>query len=99
MFTLVTSSHGEYTITQLTNNDYYDGWSPQINNSGYVVWQGCVYFLPIQQGWKDLNRYVYPRGLAGIVGYLLDMWKISCFKTMTNYIDWEKTVGSRRYFR
>ena len=23
---------------------------------------------------KDLNRYVYPRGLAGIVGYLLDSY-------------------------
>ncbi len=39
LFTFVTVSHAQHTITQLTNNAYYD-YAPQINNNGYVVWYG-----------------------------------------------------------
>jgi len=39
IFTFVTVSHGQYTIIQLTNNDY-DDEDARINNNGDVVWYG-----------------------------------------------------------
>ena len=36
----VTLSHSQYYITQLTHNTSYDDY-PQINDDGYVVWNGC----------------------------------------------------------
>jgi hypothetical protein len=36
---LVPISYSQYVITQITDNSYND-WEPQINNNGYVVWQG-----------------------------------------------------------
>jgi hypothetical protein len=38
MVSFVSVSHSQYTTIQLTNNGYPDG-SPQINNSGHVVWE------------------------------------------------------------
>jgi len=39
IFTFVTVSHSQYTITQLTNNGYDEG-NPQINNNGKVARYG-----------------------------------------------------------
>jgi hypothetical protein len=36
-FVPVSISHARYTITQITDNDYYE-LAPQINNNGEAVW-------------------------------------------------------------
>jgi hypothetical protein len=49
---------------------------------------GCIfYLLPTSLArLKHFNTYVYPWVEASDYDYLLVMWKISCFKVMTNYV-------------
>jgi hypothetical protein len=44
-------------VSQLTDNSYYNDTSPEINNTGYVVWRGEA---PTEYGWG-------PASVAGAV--------------------------------